>query len=136
MSPGDAAGRRPEGPGPFDDLVAGRAALAMLRRVGGEALAREMVALHVDALPGRLAAVRAALVDADREALARTAHALKASCGQLGGAEAARLCREVETRAGDGDLAAIGPLVDQVERACVVHRAWLDRALAADTERA
>ena len=101
----------------------------MLRRVGGDALARDMAALYVDALAARLAAVRAALAPADRDALAHPAHDLRASCGQLGATEAAELCRDVERRARADDLAAIAPLVGRVERACAAHRAGLAREL-------
>jgi HPt (histidine-containing phosphotransfer) domain-containing protein len=127
MSTGDAVA--PAGPAP-DDGEAGRAALAMLRRVGGEGLVRDMAALFGEELPERLAAARAALAAADREALWRSAHTLRASCGQIGAAAAARLARELERRAAADDLPALAPLVDQVEGTSAAYRAWLARELA------
>lgn len=118
----------PAGP----DGAVDRAALTMLRRIGGDRLARDMAALYLDAVPGWLDAARRALAHGDRAALARAAHTLRGSCGQLGASGAAQLCRELEGRTGAGDPATLGPLLARVECACAAHAAWLARAVAPD----
>jgi HPt (histidine-containing phosphotransfer) domain-containing protein len=60
------------------------AAIALLRRVGKDALVARMVGMFVTNAPARLAAIQAALDTGDADGLVRAAHSLKSSAGQLG----------------------------------------------------
>ncbi len=83
------------------------ARLAMLRRVGGDKLVRELIDLLLEGAPARLEAARAALAAGDAAGVARAAHSLTSSAGTLGAAEmqAAALLLERAADNGLGDLA-------------------------------
>ena len=85
------------------------ARLAMLRRVGGDRLIRDLIDLLFENAPRKLAAARQALAGGDADAVRRLAHALKSSAGNLGAADMQRAAADLECDADDGkDLA--GPL--------------------------
>ena len=108
-----------------------RAALARLRRFGGERLMREMSAIFIAALTERVDAARHAVVADDARALALAAHSLKSSCGQFGANSAARVCGEVEAAAlGGATAASLAADVERLARECEGCRAWLERELA------
>jgi HPt (histidine-containing phosphotransfer) domain-containing protein len=108
-------------------------ALARLRRWGGDRLARDMAALFAAAVPERVAAARRALSARDRTAVADAMHALKASCAQLGGAEAAARCVVAERAAREASPDdALAVALEQAADACAAHVAWLGQALADD----
>jgi HPt (histidine-containing phosphotransfer) domain-containing protein len=65
-----------------DDPMEAR--LAMLRRVGGDRLIRDLIDLLFERAPRQIEAVRQALAAGDAEAARRAAHALTSSAGNLG----------------------------------------------------
>ncbi len=81
---------------------------AMLRRIGGDRLIRDLIDLLLDTAPGKLAAAQAALANGDAEPIARIAHALASSAGNLGAGQMqeAAYALEREAAGGAADLAA------------------------------
>lgn len=87
-----------------------------LRRIGGEKLVEAMVAAFLENAPKRVDAAVDSFERGDRVGIARAAHSLKSTAGNLGAAAvqlmAERLEREAET-AGDSEL---GELVAELEK--------------------
>jgi two-component system sensor histidine kinase/response regulator len=108
---------------PFDD-----AALARLRRFGGEKLLGEMVLLFFEHAPTRADAARAGVANGDANAVRMALHALKSSAAQLGAMRLHDICAEGEARAGrgmtDGLQQVVADLDAELPRACE----WLDKA--------
>jgi len=90
-----------------EDPIATR--LAMLRRVGGDKLIGELIDLLLQSVPQKLEAARAALAAGDRALVARLAHGLGSSVGNLGLADVHQAALAVEHCAdgGAGDLAQL-----------------------------
>ena len=109
----------------------GPAALDRLRRFGGDDLVRELAVIFYETSHQRLADVRAGVAANDRRAVARAAHSLRGSCGQIGAVTAAQLARELERDAGTADASALLALAERVDRACADYRAALARELRA-----
>ena len=114
-------------PGPDDALAAGgRAALARLRRFGGDALVRDMAVLFTGMAAERLAVARRAAASGDREALRDAAHGLRSSYAQFGASEAARRSLDVETAVERGEpVPALVHATARLQEACAVFDAWL-----------
>jgi HPt (histidine-containing phosphotransfer) domain-containing protein len=105
------------------------ARLAMLRRVGGDKLIRDLIDLLLEGAPQKLAAARSALAAGDADRLGRAAHSLGSSAGNLGAAEMqeAALALECCADTGTGDAA------DLLRR---LEASWeLARPLLAETKR-
>ena len=83
--------------------------LAMLRRVGGDRLIRDLIDLLLENVPLKLRAARAALAEENADGVGRAAHALTSSAGNLGAAEVQRDAYALEQAAADGseDLAGL-----------------------------
>ena len=109
-----------------------RAALARLRRFGGDRLMRDMAAMFLRLLEERVSAARLAVARGDGETLARAAHSLRSSCGQFGASSAAEVCADIELRASDGaPVASLAPAVEHMVRVCDEYAAWLAHELDA-----
>jgi two-component system cell cycle response regulator DivK len=91
------------------------AALARLRRLGGQRLVHDLAAIYLDEMPRRMATARDALQRRDRAALADASHAMKSSSAQLGATELGAACEAVEDAADRGDLEAAGRCFAAVE---------------------
>ena len=109
--------------------------LAMLRGLGpddGRGLLPATVEAFRKDVPGRIAALQAALDDGGGEALVRAAHALKGSAANIGAGRAAAICAELEGlgRAGnhDGGIDLVRRLEAELRRV----DAELDAALEVD----
>jgi len=103
--------------------------LAMLRRVGGDRLIRDLIDLLLETAPGKLAAARAALAEGDADRVGRVAHALASSAGNLGVAEMQEAAYTLERRAADGPA-------DLAEPLSRLEGAWEQaRQLLTDTKR-
>ena len=90
-----------------EDAMAAR--LAMLRRIGGDKLIRELIDLLCESTPRKVEALRAALGADDRNTMARLAHGLGSAAGNLGLADMHQAALDVEHCAdgGPGDLAEL-----------------------------
>jgi HPt (histidine-containing phosphotransfer) domain-containing protein len=97
--------------------VLDRATLDRLRRLGGDALARQMVALFREAAPQRVAAARAALVAGDLAAVARAAHAMVSNAGNVGGMEVVACARALDEAGSAGRSAEVAELVARLDAA-------------------
>jgi HPt (histidine-containing phosphotransfer) domain-containing protein len=108
-----------------------RAALARLRRFGGETLVRDMAVLFDGMVAERLMAARHAASVGDADVLGQAAHGLRSSCGQFGATDAVRCCVELETAVEQGDAApALAASVARLDAACTAFRRWLAGELA------
>jgi CheY-like chemotaxis protein len=104
-------GRTSAGPAVAPTLDQDR--IAVLRDLGpadGLGLLPEAFAAFRREVPGRLAALQAAVNDGDGPALARTAHALKGAAANIGAAEVAGTCAELEGM-GHGGIGDGGPVL-------------------------
>jgi HPt (histidine-containing phosphotransfer) domain-containing protein len=90
------------------------ARLAMLRRVGGDKLIRDLIDLLLEGAPQKLAAARAALGEGDAVRVGRLAHALASSAGNLGLAEMQEAAYAVE-RCGAGAAGDLAELLRRLE---------------------
>lgn len=101
------------------------APLAMLRRVGREALATRMIDLFLASGPKRVADIRGAFDSGDLGACSRAAHLLKPGAGQLGAASLQGICQEIEDTATGGDGPSVGRLLPTLEAEYAAAEAWL-----------
>ncbi len=105
------------------------AALAMVRRIGGDALLSQMAVLFAQQARERLALARTALNTGDADGARRAFHSLKSSTGQLGATAAARLCAEGEALARAGNIGALSAVLDALEPCVGRALDWLDTAV-------
>lgn len=106
--------------------------LAVLRDLGpgdGLGLLPEAVAAFRQAVAGRLAGLHAAVDNGDAPALVRTAHALKGAAANIGAAEVAGTCAELEGMGRGGKLHNGHVLVPRLEEELRRLDAELDAAL-------
>jgi HPt (histidine-containing phosphotransfer) domain-containing protein len=96
-------------------------ALALLRRVGGQALVVEMVELFLLDLPTRLGRVREALEGGDPGAVAAAAHSLRSSCGNLGAEQSRAACERIELAAVQAQLDLVPELLTELETAVLAE---------------
>ena len=80
-----------------------RSAVARLVRLGGDELARHLIALYTNQMRERLAAARTAAELGDTDVLAALAHAMRSSSAQLGAEDLAAACESMEEAADRGD---------------------------------
>jgi two-component system, sensor histidine kinase and response regulator len=88
--------------------------LASLRGYRDAGLLKDLAGLFLRSVPGRLAGLRAACADGDRDEVAKLAHALKGNSGNVGALEMARLCSRLETACRD-DPESLGGLIQKLE---------------------
>lgn len=93
------------------------AALDNLRELGGDDFLTEVIDTFLADAPTLLATLRRSLDDGEASELRRAAHTLKSNGATLGAGDFAELCRTLEGRAKDGQLAGASQLVDRIEQA-------------------
>ena len=101
------------------------AALDRLKRFGGDKLLGEMIALYLEAAPGRIDAARAGAEGGDAAAAELALHSLKSSSAQLGAMRMQRLSEQGEVLARAGDVARVGALVRELEAEFTRVHGWL-----------
>jgi HPt (histidine-containing phosphotransfer) domain-containing protein len=101
------------------------ARLGQLRRVGGEKLVAELIELFFETAPRRIEAIRAGVEGGDPEGVARAAHSLTSSAGNLGAARMQDLSARLERHAMAGVAAALPDLLRQLQAAWAETRAAL-----------
>ena len=84
-------------------------------RIGGNELVGELIALFLSHSPLRIADARAALKSGDLKAVTLAAHSLKSSCANIGAVRMREQAVRIERLAGQGDAAAIAPLLGEIE---------------------
>lgn len=83
-------------------VTAARAAVERLRRIGGTELAARMIELYLAEAPARVSAVEAGAAGGSADSVARAAHALRSSAGNLGMAVLQQVAQAVESSAAAG----------------------------------
>ena len=106
-------------------------ALALLRRVGGEALVAEMIELFLADAPGRLGRLRDALAAQDPGGVAAAAHSFRSSCWNLGAERCRSACERIELAAAQQQLRWVPPLMEELEAALADEANALRRELEA-----
>ncbi|MDQ3697552.1 MAG: Hpt domain-containing protein [Gemmatimonadota bacterium] len=101
------------------------AALERLRRLGGEPLVRDMVALFLETIPLRLAAAREGSERGDFAVIKLAARSMKSNCRQLGAYEMRDLAERVERAASALELAPVPALLDALDSELVRVRQWM-----------
>jgi len=94
----DAHHRKPDEPAATDDLpVLSARILGEFRQMMNEAAVREIYAVVVGDLRGRIAALESAMARRDAAEVRRIGHTIKGGCGMAGALQAARLGARFET---------------------------------------
>lgn len=91
--------------------------LALLTRVGGGALVRQMMDLFLENAPRRLEEARLAFEGADLPAVGRAVHSLKSSAGNLGASEMLGIAARIEQLSTEGNASAVAPLLSELHAA-------------------
>lgn len=91
-------------------------AIARLDRIGGNDFVVEMIGLFLENAPQRLETARDAFAAGDVPTLHRAVHSLKSTAANLGAQSLQATAAAAEARAGDEDMAAIPPLLEDLER--------------------
>jgi len=90
--------------------------LRTLGRRNGPAPLGRAVACFVDVGPSLAGTMRASFENGDTEELWRAAHSLKSSSGALGATQLAKKCAQIEALARQSNLAAVRPLMEDLDR--------------------
>ena len=106
----DSAATADEATDPLD-----RGVLQGLRELGDADLLSELVDLFLEDAPPQLEALRGAVEGGDASSVERVAHALKGSCGNMGAAQMAAICAELQDIGTSGDLTRAPQLLGQLE---------------------
>jgi HPt (histidine-containing phosphotransfer) domain-containing protein len=91
-------------------------ALDNLRELGGDDFLTEVIDTFFEDAQTLLATLRRSLDEGNAAELRRAAHTLKSNGATLGAEEFADLCRTLEQRAKDGQLAGASELVGRIEQ--------------------
>jgi HPt (histidine-containing phosphotransfer) domain-containing protein len=91
-------------------------AIEFLRRLGGDRLTRDIVALYLTDAPVRVANARQLADSGDGDGVGRALHALRSSSGQVGAARVAALCEMGERMSVGPFTTALADLVAVIER--------------------
>jgi HPt (histidine-containing phosphotransfer) domain-containing protein len=98
------------------DVLDRRALDTLLGSVGGDReFLAELVDEYLDDSPRQFVTMRKALADGDCEALRRAAHSLKSNSATFGATKLSTMCRELEYKARDGELAGGSERISQAE---------------------
>lgn len=92
-----------------------QAALQGLCEEFGPEMAIEIVELFLDDTVSQLSALREGLTRLDARAVARTAHSLKGSCGNVGASAMVGVCLQLENLSTSGTVEGVAPLLAQLE---------------------
>jgi len=107
--------------------------LAMIRRVGRDALVTRMIELFLRSAPARADAIRQGYASGDLVTAGRSAHSLKSSAGQLGAIRLQALCQQLEDAGKAGDADAVGILLPDLSTELAAAIDWLRSTGSANT---
>jgi len=113
------------------DAALDRQALGQIRamqRPGAPDLLGKIIGLYLESAPGLLRKIRDAVAGEDGDALRQAAHSLKSSSANLGAKRLAAICKELEQRGRERQLADAPGLLEELD-ACFVR---VQEALAAE----
>jgi len=97
---------------PLDPGVIER--LRQLTPPGEPDVLAEVLGIFLEEVPRRIQRLRIALAAGDIVEVARSAHSLKGSAGNIGAADLYDICTRLDAQARDGDLTGAGTLVDEM----------------------
>ena len=100
----------------IDPKVLDEGAIARLDRIGGSEFVVEMIELFLEHAPDRIRAAHEAYDGGDVPTLHRAVHSLKSTAANLGARALQGSAEAAEARANDGDLEALLPLLDDLDR--------------------
>lgn len=103
--------------------------LRQLGAVGGQQIANEIVQSFCIDTPVRIAALRTAIENRDLKQAELIAHSLKSGSGTVGARQLAALFAELEDKAENGDIDALGRLTQDLDRTFTNARDALERVL-------
>jgi CheY-like chemotaxis protein/HPt (histidine-containing phosphotransfer) domain-containing protein len=108
--------RPPRQPAPDEEAIDPKV-LAELRRLSTEQedLLAVLIGHFLEQMPRGLERLRQALAQGDAKRLARIAHELNGSCGNLGARRMCGLCMELQVRGDRGELPGAAPLLERLE---------------------
>ncbi|MDQ4062339.1 MAG: response regulator, partial [Actinomycetota bacterium] len=89
--------------------------LVGLRELGGTELLAELGELFLEDIPSQLEALREAIGGGDATSVARIAHTIKGSSGNMGAAKMANICAELQDIGHSGELERAPMLVERLE---------------------
>ena len=108
------------------------AGIRAMRRPGAPDLYAKVAGIYVSNSSMLVGTIRTAVVEDDKAALLRAAHALKSSSANVGATALAEMCREVEVAANGGDFDLACALVERLlDEHRQVLRALEEQGLAA-----
>lgn len=113
-------------PGVIDD-----AAIAFLRKCGGEVLVRRVVESFLDDAPGRISKAYDGLAAGDAATVGAAMHSLRSSAGQLGARRLMDVCAYGESIAGSAKESALAQVVREAEQELISAAAALEVLRAA-----
>lgn len=82
-----------------------------LRDLGDDELVLELVEIFMEDTPPRLEELAKAYIDGDAERIESVAHSLKSSCANLGAIRLSEICRDLEAKGREGELAQAEELI-------------------------
>ena len=103
--------------------------LLRLRQLGGDSLIRKLVAIFGEYARDRVRDAVTAGQSGDLDALARAAHAVRSSAGNVGAVRLLAVATALETTARAGRIAPIPALVSDLHTAFVATREYLATAV-------
>lgn len=90
---------------------------------------RDIIGIFLDDTPARIADLRKSLASGDRPEFTRAAHSIKGSSSNLGASRLRAISAELEQRGKSEHIAALAPLVDDLENAFASARQALEKLL-------
>ena len=109
-----------------ESVILDQAALDRLREWGGDKLLEQMVRLFLDNSLTRMEQIRAGAQGGDIKEAEKGAHSLKSSAANIGAEQLRVLAASMEHQAADGEVAACGALLAELEDAYKQARAALE----------
>lgn len=117
-----------------DEILIDREALNRIFKLGGDNLLRQIIAIFLDKVPQKIAAINTAVTQGVYKTVAFEAHALKSSSGNLGAVRMLALATKLEQKANENPGPELAPLAAELEHAAAATVAWLKSEYVKTTE--
>jgi HPt (histidine-containing phosphotransfer) domain-containing protein len=99
----------------------------LLKAAGGDpAFVADLIDAFAEDAPAMLADLRSGVASGDSESVRRTAHTLKSNAATFGGTQLAAVCADLESSAGNGNVAVSGETLTTIEQLYADTRAQLE----------
>ena len=97
-----------------EGTVLDQATIENLRRLGGDDFVHEIIDLFLEHSPALLETINHGQTTANWDQVARAAHSLKSSAGNIGAARLQSLASDIEQAANISDVQASTPIINQL----------------------